>query len=82
MAVINELSKAERMKYFNYAIDILSEAFPSSWTKATSGYVFEAWEMCEKCLRHVNIVAARWKEYKLTPSNQEKFTELLDRAAW
>ncbi|KAF8533574.1 hypothetical protein BDD12DRAFT_897322 [Trichophaea hybrida] len=82
IAVIDLLSTAEREKSFNYVIDILSEAFPSSWTNDTAGYVFEAWETCEKCIHHVYALAARARSFKLQPKGKEKFAELLSRAAW
>jgi hypothetical protein len=82
VAVIDQLLKAEKEQYFNHVIDILCEAFPSSWTNDTAGYVFEAWETCAKCIRHVHVLAARGRDFKLVPNDKEKFTELLCRAAW
>lgn len=51
-AVIRRLSNADRSKYFDFAVGILTWGFPDTWSEDI-GHQFQAWTKCDKCLPHV-----------------------------
>jgi tetratricopeptide (TPR) repeat protein len=84
-AVIRQLSKQEREKYFGYALALLRTIFPTSWRHGPGGdysYVYSAWETCEKCLPHVAFLASQYQAFKLQTRDLNDFTDLLTRCAW
>ncbi|KAL2351517.1 hypothetical protein BJ546DRAFT_1029279 [Cryomyces antarcticus] len=80
-AVIVELTAEDRIKFFNYAVTLLSNGFPNSWNTVTS-HQFTAWAKCELCLPHVGSLISRFLGYKLQSSDSRAFAELIFRCCW
>ncbi|KAI9794605.1 MAG: hypothetical protein M1816_004492 [Peltula sp. TS41687] len=80
-AILKRLSTAEKVKYYDYAITMLSNGFPNTWNTVTS-HQFTAWTKCEKCLPHVIFLVAQAERYQLHPTEPEAYAELIFRCCW
>ncbi|KAI0024434.1 P-loop containing nucleoside triphosphate hydrolase protein [Xylariomycetidae sp. FL0641] len=80
-AAIRRLSKLERPKYFDTAVQLLSWGFPDTWSKDV-GHQIDAWKKCEKCLPHIDHLSKLIKQHSIQSSDMEKYAELLLRCSW
>ncbi|KAJ6260258.1 LOW QUALITY PROTEIN: hypothetical protein Dda_4482 [Drechslerella dactyloides] len=80
-AVIRQLPDAQRVKYVDAAIELLSNSFPNTWNIVT-GHQFATWEKCEVCYPHIAFLAKQCEQWKVQPSNPKAYSELIFRMAW
>ena len=80
--LFSKLAEAEREKYLDYAIKVLSHSFPDTWNERShqQGHSWASWETCSAILPHISRLVRLTEEHSLKTSNAEFFAELVFRA--
>ncbi|KAK0702012.1 tpr repeat-containing protein [Lasiosphaeria miniovina] len=81
-AVFVRLSKADRIKYFDLAVNILYFDFPNTWQVrgAHQGHGWASWETCSAILPHVGWLMALSEKHEVKSGNTTMWAELVFRA--
>ena len=78
---MQRMSNAERTKYFDAVVQLLSSGSPDLWSKDT-GHEFDTWtprksSKYEKCLPHIKHLVKQFKKYSISTNDPQKLGELL-----
>ena len=80
-AIMRKLSTEVRVGYFDAVVGFLCWGFPDTFSKDI-GHQHQSWEICEKCLPHVDHVVTVQERYSIVSSDMEAFSQLLLRCCW
>lgn len=80
-AVLRRLSKDEKSKLFNEAVQLLGLGFPNTWNAVTV-HQYAAWSKTEIRVPHVLSLIKKRKIYKINDSNPKATAELVFRISW
>ncbi|TPX16451.1 uncharacterized protein E0L32_003745 [Thyridium curvatum] len=80
-AARKRLDKSTKVKYFDAVAHMLGWGFPDH-ASVDIGHQMSTWSRCEKCVPHVNYLVDLAKTSDITPSNRQKYAELLLRCSW